>query len=233
MVSLARCCAAGAGTARRRSRARYPLVELGTGVLFGVVTAWWLGPVVGAARVPVPRGDLRRARADRHRHHRLPDAIVLPSYLVALVLLALALEPGGEPRLGRAAARACIGGAVLFAVLLRRWSSSTRAGMGFGDVKLAGVLGLYLGWFGLGRAGRRLVRGLPARRPVLVGAAAHAARGPQVRDPVRPVDARRRRGRPRRWASRSGRRTRYLTRSDLESHRAGRRTAQVAGRRAR
>lgn len=97
------------------------------------------------------------------RHHLLPNRIVFPSYAVAGVLLlgaaaAFWLQPGGE---GRNASDA---GAVLFglpglavvagAAVLWIFYFILRAvypqGMGFGDVKLAGVLGLYLGYLGWG-----------------------------------------------------------------------------------
>ncbi|WP_427133264.1 prepilin peptidase [Pseudarthrobacter sp. S9] len=93
------------------------------------------------------------------RHHLLPDRIVFPSYAVAGVLLlgaaashmflgakdaAAAPDAGlfGVPGL-----RVLAGGAVLwlFYFLLR---AVYPPGMGFGDVKLAGVLGMYLGFLG-------------------------------------------------------------------------------------
>ena len=78
------------------------------------------------------------------RHHRLPDALVLPSYPIAAGLLALAaLGEGAWSSFGRALA----GGAAMFTgyVLL---ALVQPAGLGGGDIKLAGLLGLYLGWAG-------------------------------------------------------------------------------------
>ncbi len=80
------------------------------------------------------------------RERRLPDRLTLPSYPVALALLglaAVALPGGGRHFLG---ALAGLGIALaLFVVQAVIYP----AGLGWGDVKLAGILGLYLGWLGL------------------------------------------------------------------------------------
>ncbi len=78
--------------------------------------------------------------------HRLPNAIVLPSYLVSLFLLTLACVLGGD---WFALLRAAIAMVVLFGfyALLRAIRPD---GMGGGDVKLAGLIGIQLGWFGVG-----------------------------------------------------------------------------------
>jgi leader peptidase (prepilin peptidase) / N-methyltransferase len=127
---------------------RYPLVEAGTGVLFGLTTLWcgvtWALPAMlylAAVAVALTLIDIDV--------HRLPDVIVLPSYLVGGALLALASwSPGGESDWA-SMWHALVGAAVMFAVyfvLCLVYPS----GMGFGDVKLAGLLGLYLGWVGWG-----------------------------------------------------------------------------------
>lgn len=76
--------------------------------------------------------------------HRLPDAIVLPLYVVFAVLNLLATLTGeiGWDRFWTAAAcsAGAWGGFYLLAVL---------TGLGYGDVKLAGVLGLTLGVYGI------------------------------------------------------------------------------------
>ncbi|KRE77347.1 prepilin peptidase [Arthrobacter sp. Soil763] len=92
------------------------------------------------------------------RHHLLPNRIIFPSYAVAGVLLLgaaglRALAPaGGEGSaalFGIPGLRIVAGGAALwlFYFLLR---AAYPPGMGFGDVKLAGVLGMYLGFLGWG-----------------------------------------------------------------------------------
>lgn len=80
------------------------------------------------------------------RQRRLPDRLTLPSYPIALALLGLAAAalPGGGRHflgalLGMGVALGLFGGqAVIYP-----------DGLGWGDVKLAGILGLYLGWLGL------------------------------------------------------------------------------------
>lgn len=80
------------------------------------------------------------------RTRRLPDAITLPSYPLGLALLG-----GAAPFVAQGWTRfvyAVIGLAVLYVCYLMLFLIYPR-GMGFGDVKLAGILGLYLGWLGL------------------------------------------------------------------------------------
>jgi len=75
------------------------------------------------------------------RERRLPDRIVLPSVVVAFVLLAGAALLDGAPRLIGTA----VLGALIFAGVLLVLHLASPAGMGFGDVKLGLLLGLYLG----------------------------------------------------------------------------------------
>ena len=123
---------------------RYPLVEAATALLFAAVTVrllhLGLGEAVPAYLYFVAIGvALTMIDVD---HKRLPDAIVLPSYLVVGALLAAASVPESA---WWALARAAIGGAVLFAFYFAL-AFAYPAGMGFGDVKLAGVLGAVLGY---------------------------------------------------------------------------------------
>jgi leader peptidase (prepilin peptidase)/N-methyltransferase len=76
--------------------------------------------------------------------HRLPDIIVGPMYLVLLVTLTVAAAPGGDwGRLGRAAAAMALLAAGYFVLAF-----ISPASLGLGDVKLAGLLGAFLGWLG-------------------------------------------------------------------------------------
>ncbi|MBP3037232.1 prepilin peptidase [Arthrobacter sp. zg-ZUI100] len=76
--------------------------------------------------------------------HRLPDRMVLPAYPAAALLLGTAALAAGDP--ARIAPMAAAGAVLWMAYFLLRLGNP--AGLGFGDVKLAGVLGLYLGFLG-------------------------------------------------------------------------------------
>lgn len=155
--------------------ARYPLVEIGTAVLFCLVVlrfgteppgVWVLPAYLYAAAVGLALTlidlDVRR----------LPNALVLPSYPVVAVLLTLASWGSGD---WGALARAGLGGVILLALYLGLRVVHP-AGMGLGDVKLAGVIGLLLGWLGwgalfVGAFGASVLGGLFAVGLVLAGRA--------------------------------------------------------------
>lgn len=78
------------------------------------------------------------------RSSRLPNAIVLPAYGVGLVLLGSA---GVIVEDWSSVVRMAVGAASLFGLYLALAVLSPGA-MGFGDVKLAGVIGLFLAYLG-------------------------------------------------------------------------------------
>jgi len=80
--------------------------------------------------------------------HRLPDLIVLPSYPIGFALLVVPTVVTGQ---WGWLLRAVLAGLALFVgYLVLALVSPGGGGLGFGDVKLAGVLGLLLGWLGWG-----------------------------------------------------------------------------------
>jgi leader peptidase (prepilin peptidase)/N-methyltransferase len=125
-----RCRACGAPIA-----ARYPLVELATGLLYAAVVLTQddamdivLGVLLVTVLVPVTLIDLD--------HRIIPNKITLPATVAAL-LAGVLLDPGFVPEQVIAAVA---GGGFFFIAAV-----AYPRGMGMGDVKLAGVLGLYLG----------------------------------------------------------------------------------------
>ncbi|MCC3272912.1 A24 family peptidase [Arthrobacter zhangbolii] len=80
------------------------------------------------------------------RTRRLPNVLILPSYPAAGLLLGGASLAAGEPERvgGLLVGSAALWGGFFALRLLNP------AGLGFGDVKLAGLLGLYLGFLGAG-----------------------------------------------------------------------------------
>ena len=80
---------------------------------------------------------------------RLPDLIVLPTLAASLILVILVSVIEDAPELIRFA---LAGAGLYFGFLLLAHLIYPR-GMGFGDVKLAAVMGLYVGWLGTSYTG--------------------------------------------------------------------------------
>ena len=118
---------------------RYPLIELGTAALFVAVAARFGLTLALPAYLYLAAITVALAVIDVDVR-RLPNAIVLPSYAVGVALLALTGD-------WWAAGRGLIAMVALFA-FYAGLSLLYPGGMGFGDVKLAGLLGLFLGWLG-------------------------------------------------------------------------------------
>jgi leader peptidase (prepilin peptidase) / N-methyltransferase len=146
----------------RAGAVRPPVVELGTALLFALAAlrselSWELPAFLFLAAAGVLLGviDLQ--------HRLLPNRVVVPALGIAaaLLLLAAAAEQDWAGLL-----RAGLGGVVLFAVFLVL-ALIAPSGLGMGDVKLAALLGLYLGWVGwhavvIGAAGGFVVQALVA-----------------------------------------------------------------------
>jgi leader peptidase (prepilin peptidase)/N-methyltransferase len=121
---------------RERIPARYPLIELAVGVAFAATTlvlrddgaALALGLVFVSVLAAITLTDLER--------RVIPNAILIAGAVLGRAIVA-ATDPGSLPE--RLAAAAGAGGfLLLFALVYPR-------GMGMGDVKLAALMGLFLG----------------------------------------------------------------------------------------
>jgi len=115
--------------------ARYPLVEAATAILYALVLLAKddalevaLGLLLVTALVPITLIDLEL--------RLIPNRITLPAAVAALIA-GVVLDSGFVPE--QLIAGAAAGGFFLLAAL------AYPRGMGMGDVKLAGMLGLYLG----------------------------------------------------------------------------------------
>lgn len=125
----------------RDRHAGLPVVEVGTALLFAVMTLRFgvsaeLPAYLYLAAVGV---SLALIEFDLHR---LPEPVLLVSYVVTVVLLMPAGAASGD---WHAAVRALAGMLALLALYFAL-ALAYPNGLSFGDVKLAGLVGLYLGW---------------------------------------------------------------------------------------
>lgn len=154
-----------------RISARYPLVEAGTAALFvGLTLRFGLTVELPAFLYLAAIGvTLAMIEFDVRL---LPDSILMPSYIVALALL---MPAGAERTDGGEAARGLAGMAAL-TVLLFAFAIAFPNALGFADVKLAGLFGLYLAWLSwealfIGAVGTLLIAAVGGRAAVVTGRA--------------------------------------------------------------
>ena len=125
---------------------RYPLIELATGILFAlsaVKFGWSVETFVYAAFFWV----LVVLTVIDVDHKLLPNRVVYPSFVAGwagLTVAALVRDDAG--RLAGAAIGAAIFGGILFLVSFLGEIVYKKTAMGLGDVKLAFVLGTFLGY---------------------------------------------------------------------------------------
>ena len=120
-------------------------MELSTGIVFGIVAWKFHGSAYSLilAFLYLAAVSIALALIDLDTH-TLPNRIVIPSYFVGAILLGItAIMNGNYSGIFRALAGMCLLGLFYFALAL-----IYPGGMGMGDVKFAGVLGLFLGYLG-------------------------------------------------------------------------------------
>lgn len=131
------------GTGRRgRAAPGWLWVPLGAATFAGL--GWALGPVplLGAALIVAAAG-LALAATDV-ACLRLPDPLVGAGFAGAAAVLCTASVAAGDGRPLLRSGLAALGCTAAYAVL----AAVPRTGLGLGDAKLAGLLGLLLGWLG-------------------------------------------------------------------------------------
>jgi leader peptidase (prepilin peptidase)/N-methyltransferase len=122
---------------------RYPVMELVTGVLFALAV-WKFGVSIEAVVFAAFFWVLVVLSAIDLEYRLLPNRVVYPALVVGwLGVVALALVRGTPERLVDAGVGAIVFGGFFFVVAFL-----VPAGMGGGDVKLAFVLGTFLGYLG-------------------------------------------------------------------------------------
>lgn len=130
----------------RGAPARAPRIA-GVGIAAAATSAVLAGAIGASAALPafllMGAAGVVLAVIDTE-HHRLPDRVVLPSCAAGAALLLIAATVTGD---FAAFARALSAAAAVFAAFFLLALISPE-GFGFGDVKLGGLLGLYLGWLG-------------------------------------------------------------------------------------
>jgi leader peptidase (prepilin peptidase)/N-methyltransferase len=127
-----------------QARTGVPVAATGVGALLAVAVVLRFGP---SAQLPAWLWFLAVGvllTVVDLREHRLPNRLLtIGTAGGGVLLLVAATADDAWPELGRAV----LAGAAAFAVLLGM-ALLAPAGLGMGDVKLAGFLGLYLGWLG-------------------------------------------------------------------------------------
>jgi leader peptidase (prepilin peptidase) / N-methyltransferase len=127
----ARCCGG-------RISPRYPLTELGLGVLFALTVLVHRHDSVAEVAIDLVFVTMLAAITLTDLEQRIiPNKILLAAAILCLAI-AVPTDPSGLPE--RVAAAAAAGG-LLFLVVL-----AYPQGMGLGDVKLTATMGLFLGW---------------------------------------------------------------------------------------
>lgn len=123
--------------------ARYPLVEIGTAALFAAI-AWKLGPTPATLLWCGFAAVLVAASMIDWDTTVLPDVLTLPLLWAGLLAAAHGLLPGMNGL--QSIAGAAVGYLSLWSVYWLFKLTTGKEGMGYGDFKLLGALGAWLGW---------------------------------------------------------------------------------------
>ncbi|MGH9164318.1 MAG: prepilin peptidase [Acidimicrobiales bacterium] len=140
---------------RRRVRAdgvttlvstRSPWMPLAAGAAFAAMAAHFGADAALPAFLALSAGVVALAAVDL-RQYLLPNHVLYPTLVAVSTLLVLAASLDGE---WGGLRRATVGGVAAFAAMFVVHVINP-AGLGFGDVRLSGLLGAALGWLSAGR----------------------------------------------------------------------------------
>lgn len=132
-------------TCKTRISGRYPSVELLNAVVFGLVAARFSQLLPLAAYLVLSAGCVTLSAIDFDTKTLPTRLVYLTGALGAAPLIATAAVNHDRAGLVRAA----ISGAVVATMFFITWFIAPN-GIGFGDVRFAGVLAVFLGWLGFG-----------------------------------------------------------------------------------
>jgi leader peptidase (prepilin peptidase)/N-methyltransferase len=157
---------------------RYPLVELATALLFVLVGLRFGASTYTGAALAVTAAGVALFMIDLD-HRRLPFSITAAAAVGTLIALGVDVALNGVGVLGVAV----LSMGVWLAVYGGIWLGTAGRGMGLGDVALAPVLGLALGWLGwgpslVGLAGGFLVGAVVGVALIATGVTTRRARVP-------------------------------------------------------
>lgn len=158
----------------------YPLTELATGALF-VAAALEFDRVLVAVMMAPFLGLLVAIAVVDARHRVVPNRLVYPGLVLGAVLVLLgALLNEGVDLVRSAIGFLAYGGGLLVVALI------VPRGMGMGDVKLAALIGLFLGSLGLSYVAVAAAAGILAGGVGAIGAMAFAGYGRKATLPFGP-----------------------------------------------
>ncbi len=160
---------------------RYPATELATALLFSAVASRMPSPWEVPAYCVLVAGLVALGAIDV-AHFRLPTPVIVATLAVGAPLLVLA---SAKTHAWSSLVHAGVAGVACFAAFALLYAAARRA-MGYGDVRLAGLCGVFLGWLGYRVALVGVLLGVLAAGAAAVALLASGRAGRKTRLPFGP-----------------------------------------------